>query len=104
MALLRDLTEGRDPSIANMLYVRMERPDEPKTVRSTTPRVPASVFTGNADAVAAHIEGYAEAGLEHALMVFDSESVDDLLRQMQTFAERVAPRFARSGSSGVVSA
>jgi hypothetical protein len=29
-------------------------------------------------------------------MVFESESVDDLLRQMQTFAEQVAPRFAGS--------
>ena len=34
VALLRELTEGRDdPSIANMLYVRMERLDEPKTPR-----------------------------------------------------------------------
>ena len=98
VALLRELTEGRDdPSIANMLYVRMERPDEPKTVRSTTPRLAASAFTGNADAVAEHIERYADAGLDHALIVFESESVDDLLRQMQTFAEQVAPRFAGSG-------
>jgi hypothetical protein len=77
-----------------MLYVRMERPDEPKIVRSTTPGLAFSAFTGEADAVAAHIGRYADAGLDHALMVFESESVDDLLRQMQTFAEQVAPRFA----------
>ncbi len=80
-----------------MLYVRIERPDEPKTVRSTTPRLSAGAFTGNADAIAEHIERYADAGLDHALLVFDSESVDDLLRQMQTFAEQVAPRLAGSG-------
>jgi probable F420-dependent oxidoreductase len=95
VALLRELTEGRDvPSIANMLYVRMERPDEPKIVRSTTPAF--SAFTGNADAVAAHVARYADAGLDHALMVFESESVGDLVRQMQTFAEQVVPRFAGS--------
>ncbi len=98
VALLRELTEGRDtPSIANMLYLRLERRDEPTTVRSTTPRLAASAFTGNADAVAAHLERYEDAGLEHALVVFESESVDDLVRQMQTFAEEVGPRFAGSG-------
>jgi hypothetical protein len=56
----------------------------------------ASAFTGNADAVAEHIERYAAAGLDHALVVFESESVDDLLRQMQTFAEHVAPRFVEA--------
>lgn len=96
VALLRQLTEGRDAlSIANMLHVRVERPDEPKTLRSTTPWLQGA-FTGNADAVADHIGRYADAGLDHALIVFESEGVGDLLRQMQTFAEQVIPRFARS--------
>jgi hypothetical protein len=98
VALLRELTDGRDaPSTANMLYLRIERRDEPKTVRSTTPWLAARAFTGDADAVAEHLEGYADAGLEHALAVFESESVDDLLRQMQTFAEHVVPRVSGSG-------
>ena len=93
VALLRELTDGRDvPSTANMLYLRIERRDEPDTVRSTTPRLATRAFTGNADAVAEHLGEYADAGLDHALIVFESESVDDLLRQMQTFAEQVVPR------------
>jgi probable F420-dependent oxidoreductase len=97
VALLRELTVGRQsPSIANTFYLRLERRDEPREVRSTTPWMP-SAFTGSADAVAEHLRGYGNAGLDDALVVFESESVDDLLRQMEVFAERVAPRFARAG-------
>jgi probable F420-dependent oxidoreductase len=94
VALLRELTAGRPrPTVANMVYLRLERPDEPKTVRSTTPGMPAA-FTGSADAIARHLSAYGDAGMDDALLVFESESVDDLLRQMEAFAERVAPRFA----------
>lgn len=97
VALLRELSAGRQrPTVANMFYLRLERPDEPKTVRSTTPGMPAA-FTGNADAIAQHIGGYRDAGLDDAILIFESESVSDLLRQMEAFAERVAPRFARAG-------
>jgi probable F420-dependent oxidoreductase len=97
VALLRELTVGRQrPTVANMVYLRLQRPDEPKTVRSTTPGMPAA-FTGSADAVAQHLSGYRDAGLDDALVVFESESIDDLLRQMEAFAERVAPRFASAG-------
>jgi probable F420-dependent oxidoreductase len=97
VALLRELTVGRQrPTVANMFYLRLERQDEPKTVRSTTPWAPTA-FAGSADALAAHIRGYGDAGLDDALMVFESEGVDDLLRQMEAFAEHVAPRFASAG-------
>jgi hypothetical protein len=97
VALLRELTVGRQcPTVANMVYLRLERPDEPKTVRSTTPGMPAA-FTGDADALAQHLSGYRDTGLDDALVLFESESVDDLLRQMEAFAERVAPRFASAG-------
>jgi hypothetical protein len=97
VSLLRELTAGRScPSVANIFYLRLERPDEPKTVCSTTPGMPPA-FTGSADAVAQHISGYRDVGLDDALVVFESESVDDLLRQMTAFAEEVAPRFAGSG-------
>jgi alkanesulfonate monooxygenase SsuD/methylene tetrahydromethanopterin reductase-like flavin-dependent oxidoreductase (luciferase family) len=94
VALLRELTVGRQcPSIANMFYLRLERQDEPKAVRSTTPWMPRA-FAGSADAVAEHLRGYGDAGLDDAFVLFESESVDDLLRQTEVFAERVAPRFA----------
>ena len=97
VALLRELTAGRQrPTVANMLYLRLERPDEPKTLRSTTPGMPAA-FAGNADALAQHLSDYRDAGLDDALVIFESESVDDLLRQMEAFAEGVAPRFATAG-------
>jgi probable F420-dependent oxidoreductase len=99
VAVLRELTAGRQcPTVANMLYVRLERRDEPKTVHSTTPDMPAA-FTGGADAVGQHLSDYRDAGLDDALLIFESESVDDLLRQMEVFAERVAPRFASRTAS-----
>ena len=44
--------------------------------------------------MAEHLERYRQAGLEYALCLFESEDLDDLLRQMRIFAEQVAPRFA----------
>ena len=51
-------------------------------------------FAGSADAVAEHLERYRQAGLEYALCAFESEDLDDLLRQMRIVAEHVVPRFA----------
>jgi hypothetical protein len=79
-----------------MLYLRVERPGEPAAVRSTTPWMPTP-FAGSPDAVAAHLDGYRRAGLEYALCLFESEDLDDLLRQMRLFAEQVAPRLVDAG-------
>jgi hypothetical protein len=54
-------------------------------------------FAGSPDAVAEHLDGYRRAGLEYAICAFESEDLNDLLRQMRTFAEQVAPRFADAG-------
>jgi probable F420-dependent oxidoreductase len=97
VATLRDLTRERGcPTIAHAFYVRLERPDEPATVRSKTPGMPES-FAGSPDAVAELLDQYRQAGLEYALCLFESEDLDDLLRQMRLFAEQVAPQFADSG-------
>jgi len=91
---LRGLALGRRcPTVAKMFYLRLERPDEPAAVQSTTPWVPERV-AGSADAVSDHLERYRRAGLEYALCLFESEDLDDLLRQLRLFAERVAPRFS----------
>jgi alkanesulfonate monooxygenase SsuD/methylene tetrahydromethanopterin reductase-like flavin-dependent oxidoreductase (luciferase family) len=79
-----------------MFYFRLEQPDEPAAVRSTTPGMPRRI-AGSPDAVAEHLEQYHRAGLEYALCLFESEDLDDLLRQMRLFAEQVAPRFADAG-------
>ena len=97
VAVLRELTRGRRcPTAANAFYFRIQKPDEPAAVRSTTPWMPES-FAGSPDAVAEHIEAYRLAGLEYALCLFESEDLDDLLRQMRTFTEQVAPRFVGAG-------
>jgi hypothetical protein len=75
-----------------MFYVRIEKPEEPAVVPSTSPWVEGR-FAGSADAVAEHLELYRQAGLEYALCTFESEDLDDLLRQMRIFAEHVVPRF-----------
>ena len=91
---LQDLTRGRQcPTVAHTFYFRIEKPDEPAAVRSTTPWMPES-FAGSPDAIAQHVVEYRRAGLEYALCAFESEDLDDLLRQMRIFSEQVAPRFA----------
>ena len=97
VAALRELTRARGcPTIGHTFYFRLARADEPATVRSTTPWMPAP-FAGSPDAVAEHLDAYRQAGLEYALCAFESEDLDDLLRQMRLFAEQVAPRFAAAG-------
>jgi alkanesulfonate monooxygenase SsuD/methylene tetrahydromethanopterin reductase-like flavin-dependent oxidoreductase (luciferase family) len=97
VATLRDLTHGRGcPTIANMFYLRIEKPDEPAIVQSTSPWV-EGWFAGNADAMAEHLERYRQAGLEYALCAFQSEGLDDLLLQLRLFANRVAPQFTDAG-------
>jgi probable F420-dependent oxidoreductase len=92
--LLRELTRERQcPTIANVFYFRVEKSDEPAVVQSTTPWMDAR-FAGSPDAIAQHLEEYGRAGLDYALCAFESEDLDDLLRQMRIFAEQVAPRFA----------
>ncbi len=97
VATLRELTRGqRCPTIGHTFYFRFARPDEPAAVRSTTPWMPPA-FAGSPDAVAEHLDAYRRAGLEYAVCAFESEDVADLMRQMRTFAEQVAPRFADAG-------
>jgi probable F420-dependent oxidoreductase len=97
VSTLRELTrERQSPTIANEFYFRIEKPEEPVTVQSTSPWVTPR-FAGSADAIAQHLEQYRRAGLEYALCSFESEDPDDLLRQMRIFAEQVAPQFAVAG-------
>jgi probable F420-dependent oxidoreductase len=97
VAALRDLTQGQlCPTIAHTFYFRIEKADEPVAVRSTTPWMPES-SAGSPDSVAQHLERYRQAGLEYALCAFESEDLDDLLRQMRLFAEQVAPQFKEAG-------
>jgi len=94
---LRELTLGRRcPTVAKLVYLRLERPDEPAMVQSTTPWMPERV-AGSPEVIAQHLAQYQQAGLEYALCAFESEDLDDLLRQLRLFAERVAPNFTDAG-------
>ena len=97
VTMLRELTrERQSPTMANVFYYRITKPDEPAVVQSTTPGMPTP-FAGSPDAIARHLEEYRQAGLDYALCAFDSEVLDDLLRQMRIFAEQVMPQFADAG-------
>jgi probable F420-dependent oxidoreductase len=97
VSTLRELTrERQSPTIGNVFYYRITKPDEPAVVHSTTPGMPTP-FSGGPDAIARNLELYRQAGLEYALCAFESEDLDDLLRQMRTFAEQVAPQFKEAG-------
>ena len=60
-------------------------------VHSTSPWVDAR-FAGSPGAVVEHQEQYQQAGREDALCAFESQDLDDLLRQMRVLAERVVPQ------------
>lgn len=53
-------------------------------------------YAGSADRIVEHLIAYREAGLEYAVIGFESEDVDDLIRQMRMFAEAVAPNLSTS--------
>lgn len=97
VAALRELTRGRRcPTIAHTFYFRIAKPDESAAVQSTTPWIRRG-FAGSPEDVGEHLEQYRQAGLEYALCLFESEDLDDLLRQQRIFAEQVAPRFVEAG-------
>jgi hypothetical protein len=77
--------------LAKVFHFRIQRPGEPADAPPLNPG-PRS-FAGSPDAIAGHLAEYRQAGMEYAVCAFESEDVDDLLRQMRLFAEDVAPRF-----------
>jgi hypothetical protein len=53
-------------------------------------------INGSPAEVAASFEQFRQAGLEYAICLFESEDLDDYLRQIQVFAEEIAPQFDRA--------
>lgn len=85
IASLHELTKGRPvPTIAMEMFVGVNKSDEP------TP----NYIPGSPDAIAQTLEQYRQAGLEYFICCFDADGMDDLLRQMRTFAEQIAPQLA----------
>ena len=64
-------TAVRDPLLANYVYM-----------------------SGTPDAIIEQLEPYRQAGLDYVVCGFSADSVDNMLHQMQMFAEQVMPHFA----------
>ena len=96
VASLREQAKDRQcPMIAAEFILRIKKPDEPTVVQTKSPWAELHI-AGSPDVIAHYLDQYRQAGLEYALCYFESEGVDDLLRQMQVFAEEVAPQFGEA--------
>lgn len=93
VASLRELTVGRRcPMIAAEMNLRIDNPGKPAgPTKSSWSQI---IFTGSPEAIVQFLDQYRQAGLEYVICSFESEGVDDLLRQMRIFAEQIAPQFA----------
>ena len=93
VASLRELTRGRRcPMFAATMNLRIDTPSGPAGPTKSS-HLPINC-AGSPDKISDYLEQYRQAGLEYMLCLFESEGVNDLLRQMHTFAEHIAPQFA----------
>ena len=51
-------------------------------------------MSGTPDAIVEQLGPYRQAGLDYVVCIFSADSVDNILHQMQVFAEQVMPQFA----------
>jgi probable F420-dependent oxidoreductase len=94
--LLRQLTEGRQtPTIAATINLRISRPNEPAAIQTKSAWQVVNI-AGSPDVITQYLDQFRQVGLEVALCAFESEGVDDLLRQMRIFAEEIAPHFVEA--------
>ena len=50
-------------------------------------------MSGTPDAIVEQLEPYRQVGLDYVVCIFSADSVDNMLHQMQVFAEQVMPHF-----------
>lgn len=96
VTLLRNLTKGQQgPLVGGYFNFRIEKPGQRASVQTQSRSAPISIG-GSPDTVAQTLEQFQQAGLEYAICLFESEDVDDYLRQIRVFAEQVVPHFAEA--------
>ena len=78
--------------IGGYFNLRIKRSDEPTVLETKFPWTPISMG-GTPDQIADSFEQFKVAGLEYAICLFESESVDDYLRQIHVFNETIVPQF-----------
>jgi probable F420-dependent oxidoreductase len=84
---------GRRPVIAVEFWFRID--DVGKQTPVHDPFLAQIVhFPGTPEMIVEQLTPYRQAGLEYVLCGFAADSVDNMLHQMQVFAEQVMPHFA----------
>jgi len=83
----------RRPLIAAEFFFRVDEAGKQTPVHD--PFQAAIVYmSGTPNAIVEQLEPYRQAGLDYVLCGFSADSVDNMLHQMQVFAEQVMPQFA----------
>jgi hypothetical protein len=80
--------------IATEVNLHIDNPGKP--AGPTKSRAVSITCAGSPDTIVQYLDQYRQVGLEYVICAFESEGVDDLLRQMRIFAEEVAPQFAEA--------
>ena len=75
--------------VVDLMNLRIDNPSKP--AGPTKSSVLPIGCTGSPDAIADYLDQYRQVGLDYVICAFESEGVDDLLRQMRTFSEQIAP-------------
>ncbi len=84
---------GRRPVIAAEFFFRVDEAGKQTPVHD--PVLANYVYmSGTPDAIVEQLEPYHQAGLDYVVCFFSADSVDNMLHQMQMFAEQVMPQFA----------
>ncbi len=93
---------GLDDFKAGVAYLReqRQRPALPTIAAHMRLRIGArgpseAHISGSVEEVTATLEQYRQAGLEYLICDFVAADVDDLLRQMESMAQQIAPRLAQ---------
>lgn len=80
---------GRNP---DDIDVAMYAPDYSLGEARKAPAGGRLTFTGTAEEIAADARGFRDAGARHINIGFESKSLDDVLRKIDTFVTEVVPR------------
>jgi probable F420-dependent oxidoreductase len=88
--------EQNVPTIACLMMIRMDTPDQPAGFQEAGEALPPHIV-GPPEEVIPILQIYQEAGLEHLICDFQAQDLDGMLAQMRAFAVDVIPYFKQDG-------
>jgi len=93
--MLHDLTQDRPmPTVAVEMSIRVVVDGKPKPEpRAGTHSIYEPTIEGSSDEIVQVLKAYEQVGLNYVICIFYANQIDDLLDQMQIFAEQVMPHF-----------